>query len=315
MRHVSVALALVLLLSATTRAATPPATGESKPAGAAAAKASVEGAHSDFAGGDYRGALRQLDRLLFYSVPELPAGQRYDMLMLKGECQVQLQDRIGATSAFKSAAKAAGDLNQLAAAQANALILERSSSGLYKPRYGVNKEPINILPMDSRKQAMAALQADLGAQYKTLIDAALQSDKLTSIEQVFSRVADMYYLELATSGDAPQTGAVMRDLGQHAFQLMQSEISRCARRVEQLSQMANSSGVSGRGWDTGRMGLTSPQRDELKSMVPYLAKIRDRATEYRRVAARLGGNEAKWDSLVADSTDAAMDAEALYNDR
>jgi hypothetical protein len=56
----------------------------------------------------------------------MPPAERYELLMLKGECQIQLQDRLGAVSAFKSAAKVAGDVKQLAAAQANMLILERS---------------------------------------------------------------------------------------------------------------------------------------------------------------------------------------------
>ena len=47
--------------------------------------------------------------------------------MLKAECQLQLKDRMGAVTTFKSAAKAAGDLNQLAAARANAVIIERSA--------------------------------------------------------------------------------------------------------------------------------------------------------------------------------------------
>ena len=63
------------------------------------------------------------------------------------------------------------------------------------------------------------------------------------------------------------------------------------------------------------MGLTSQQRDEVKEIAGYLSKIRDRATEYRRIAARLGGNEQKWDALVADAVDAMADAESLYNDR
>jgi hypothetical protein len=229
---------------------------------------------------------------------------------------LQLKDRLGAISAFKSAAKVAGDVNQLAAAQANALIIDRSSSGRYSPRYGTGKEPIDILPMDSRKQAMAALRAELASQYKPQIEAALRADQLPPIEQVFMHVADMFYLEtFAGGGDAGETAKVMRDLGQRAYGLMHAELSRSARRVEQLGHIANSSGGDSRGWDTGRLGLTSQQRNELKSMLPYLTKIRDRAREYRQVAAQLGGNEQRWDALVADASDILFEAEALSNDR
>ena len=50
-------------------------------------------------------------------------------------------------------------------------------------------------------------------------------------------------------------------------------------------------------------------------MLPYLSQIRQRATEYRQVAARMGGNEGNWDALVADTVDVIADAESLYNDR
>jgi hypothetical protein len=275
----------------------------------------VDDPRADAAKGDYRSAVRQLEKILF-AQPELSPADRYELLMLKGECQLQLQDRLGAISAFKSAGKAAGDVQQLAAAQANALVLERSSSGRFTPRYGTtSKEPIDILPVESRKQAMTALQAELWAQYKSQIDTALRAKNLPPIEQVFTRVADMFFLETMVNGDATQTGQVMRDLGRHAFDLMRTELSGAARRVDQLNQTANSTSVLGAGWNTSRLGLTSPQRDELKKMLPFLVKLRDRATEYRRLAARLGGDEAKWDALVADATDTALDCEALSNDR
>ena len=90
---------------------------------------------------------------------------------------------------------------------------------------------------------------------------------------------------------------------------------KCEARVDLLVQVANSSGTNSRGWDTGRLGLTSQQRDELKVILPYLQKIRERASEYRGIAARLGGDEAKWDALVADTVVAAAEAESLYSDR
>src|SRR5687768_3744345 len=153
---------------------------------------SVDDVRGDVAKGDYRAALQKADKLLFSSSEKSVPAERYELLMLKGECQLQLKDRLGAISAFKSAAKVAGDVNQLAAAQANALIIDRSSSGRYTPRYGAGKESIEILPMDARKQAMAALQAELASQYKSQIEAALRAEQLPPIEQVFKHVADMF---------------------------------------------------------------------------------------------------------------------------
>src|SRR5688572_6177190 len=93
--------------------------------------------------GDFQAAVTKIDKQLFPSSKD--QADRYPLLMLKGECEVQLKDRMGAVTAFKSAAKAAGDVNQLAAARANALILEKSSLGTYKPPFAGGEEPIDIV--------------------------------------------------------------------------------------------------------------------------------------------------------------------------
>jgi hypothetical protein len=282
---------------------------------APAQNVSLDDVRSDVAKEDYRSAAQKLDKLLFPSMPELTPAQRYELLMLKGECQLQLKDRIGASSAFKSAAKYAGDVKELAAARANMLIIDRSTLGKFIPRFGTGAEPIEILPMDARKRAMMAFEAELASQYKSQIDAALEATKLPPIEQVFTHAADMYALELFATGQASQTSKVMEQLGGHAYDLLRSESSRLSARVDYLGQLANSSSDIRRGWNGGRLGLTSQQRDEVKRMIPYLNQLRERASEYRGIAARLGGNEAKWDALVAQTVDALADAQSLYNDR
>src|SRR5688500_18185914 len=96
---------------------------------------SFDAARVDAASGDHRAALQKIAKLLSsYKAP--PPAERYEILMLKAECQLQLKDRMGSVTTFKSAAKSAGDLNQLAAARANAVIVERSSNGAYKSAFG-----------------------------------------------------------------------------------------------------------------------------------------------------------------------------------
>ena len=121
----------------------------------------------------------------------------------------------------------------------------------------------------------------------------------------------MFFLETAAKGQADETGKVMRDLGQRTHNLMQTEISRYARIIDQLAQAANSSSGN---WGDTRRGLISTERDQVKDATVYLAKLRDRATEYRGLASKLGGNEQKWDGLVLDANDTLSAAEALAND-
>jgi hypothetical protein len=217
---------------------------------------------------------------------------------------------MGAMASFKAAAKSAADVRQLAMARANAAIVEKSSMGKYSPRFGSGNGPIDILPMDSRRQAMLALKADLWSQNKSQIDAAMSATTLPPIEKVFVPVANMYFLELAASGDAADMDQTVRDLGQHVYTLMRTEVNRYSRTIDQMTQMANSS--SGDGWNDTRRGLISTEKDQLKDAAAYLVKLRDRATEYRGIANKLGGNEQRWDNLVLDINDTLADADALY---
>lgn len=262
--------------------------------------------------GDYAGANLKIDSALFPS--NIDPAEKYQLLMFKGECRLQMKDRIGSSTAFKSAAKVAGNINEFAAAQANALIVLRSSGGQFTPRIQ-GGTPMDVMNIDARKQGMIAMQNELASQNKSAIEAALRATQLPPIEQVFTKVGDMYCLEMFARGDARDTEKTMRELGTRAFNLMHAELSKVGGRIDNLANIANSSGGNARGWDTGRLGLTSQQRDEVKAAIPYLTQIRDRASEYRKIAAKLGGNENQWDALVADAVASINDAESLYNDR
>src|SRR5688500_4306743 len=99
---------------------------------------SLEDIRANVTSGDYRSALDKINKELFASLKDQP--QRHELLMLKGECQLQLKDRIGACTAYKSAAKAAANLNELAAARAHALIVDRSTGGRYQPHPGARAD-------------------------------------------------------------------------------------------------------------------------------------------------------------------------------
>src|SRR3954469_19811918 len=81
----------------------------------------IDRVRDDVAKGEYSAAVQKANKLLFSSSLEAMPAQKYELLMLRGEAQLQLKERVGASSSFKSASKFAGDVNQLAAARANAL--------------------------------------------------------------------------------------------------------------------------------------------------------------------------------------------------
>ena len=245
--------------------------------GAAPPDVTPDAARADAARGDYRAALQKIATLLAPPNQPLP-GDLYDLLMLKGECQLQLKDRLGSVSTFKSAAKAADGVKQLADASANAVIIERSFGGTYTPSFATGESAIDVLSPESRKKAMARLQQELWAKNKPELDRAMQADTLPPIERVFTAIADAYCLELATTGDAKQTGPAMRELGDRAFRLMDAEAVRAAREIDQLSQLANSAqGYGNTGWGVSQRGLMPAERNQLRDTGGYLAKMQTRA--------------------------------------
>ena len=78
---------------------------------------SIEDVRLDYGKGEHRAALQKANRLLASSLQEPPPSEKYELLMVRGECQLQLKDRLGAITSFKSAAKCAGDVAQLANAK------------------------------------------------------------------------------------------------------------------------------------------------------------------------------------------------------
>ena len=304
------AAASALLALAVTRSTV--AAAEAATAPPAAAK-SVDEVRAAMQAKNWRAAASLIDKALFPAPSD--AAARYELLMLKGECRLQLADGIGAASAFRSASRSAADLPQFAAAMGNALVIDRSVSGKFTPRGVSGAEPIDVVSAESRAEAMLVLRDEMRRQYGSQLEAARRAEQLPFIENVFKYAAEMYLLETCANGRATDAGTEARELGARAFGLMQDEVRKSEARLDQVAQIANSSGVDARGSDTGRMGLTSQQRVEVKRMIPYLVKIRDRATEYRRIAAKLGGDPGKWETLVADTVEAIGDAEALAVDR
>jgi hypothetical protein len=274
---------------------------------------SVKDVQANFSGGDYRGVVQKTSRLFTSTTQDLQRSDEFAMLMLRGESQLQLKDRVGAMTTFKAAAKLADASAQYAAATANVLIIERSSMGRFTPRAGSSKDAVDILPIESRKKAMALLQAEIASQNRTQIDAALKATTLAPIEKVFKPLASMYCLEMEATGQATETGQLMRDIGQNTYRLIQTEVVKSSRRAEQLSLLANS--VTGyNDWSATRRGLISTERDEMKELGEYVAKLRDRTAEYRSIAGRVGGDEQKWDTLVVQLTDTLAAIDSLIRD-
>lgn len=243
---------------------------------------------------EYRDALRMIaDALTRRDAKDEKT--RYQLLMMRGECQLQLGQRMEAVSAFEGAAKSASNTAEAATARANIVLMKASPANKYMAKTGTAQ--IDILDPESRKQAFAALRDDLLSANQQKIDAAIHDDTLVPTMKILPTVLDIAYLEYATSGSAENTHTELKALGEHARSLMGAELSRIRHQTERAEDISNSPS------NNGRRGLTSTERDELRKSIDYVTQISHTAREARRRAIDLGFDGAPWESIIADADD------------
>jgi hypothetical protein len=187
-----VAISVVLLLSLTSLAQ--------------AAAPSVADAQADFAAGQYRDALQKISVLL--AGKSAGSQERFDLLMLRGECMLRLKQSSLAADAFDAAARARrqqGDVKRLAEAKATAVLLSASRGLKFQPRGGGGgggAEAIDVVAPEARRQAMAALLDERLAELTPRAAAAVEGTSLTPMMELLPAFADAYALELTATGDA-----------------------------------------------------------------------------------------------------------------
>ena len=82
----------------------------------------------------YTEALKVISQALTNSQPTDPSGDRYELLLLRGECLIQINQRPAAAAAFDMAFKSAPDSRAAAVARANALLVRAAPTGKYVPK-------------------------------------------------------------------------------------------------------------------------------------------------------------------------------------
>jgi hypothetical protein len=244
--------------------------------------------------GQYREALRSIGEAL--SKRKASDDQaRYQLLMMRGECQLQLDQRADAASAFESAAKSAGNIVDAAMARANVVLIRASAGSKYAPKSG--GDAIDIKNAESRKQAYSTLRDDLLKANESKIQAAMHDNTLAPTMKILPTVLDIAYLEYASSGSAENTHTALKELGDHARSLMRAELNRLRRQANLAEDVSNSASYG------GRRGLNTTERDGLQQSIDYVTQIAQTAREARRRARALGFDGSAWEPIIADADD------------
>ena len=154
-------------------------------------------------------------------------------------------------------------------------------------RTGKDAPPIDIVAPDSRKTAMAALLEQRFSEAEPKIQAAINSSSLLPTKSLLPTMADLHALELTSTGDVVRTREAIQAFDGHARRLLNAELGRIKERVDDLHDLANEATLSeGRRRQLTYRGLTTPERDELRSLAETLLEIDEVVRDGESINAR-----------------------------
>ena len=312
--HIALHTALAIGTASSVVAAAQAAPGSAQ--SVARANATADDARADFTSGAYAECLRKISAVLSSRPLKSDSPERYDLLMLRGECMLRLKQRQPAAQAFETAAsgmKSRGDLPRAATATALAALVKASPDLKYKPMSGPDAAGIDIVEPGARQRAMEALFEDLRAKAVPDVDRALQEKSLVPIHALLPRMWELYTVEFAAKGNAASTESKLEEVGGRARVLVSEELQRLTTRLEQFNELAGEPT-----WTSqviGYRGLHTDERQELQQMANYLVKIQRTVENARRISRILGRTGENWDTLLADCATARDVAEEAYGRR
>jgi tetratricopeptide (TPR) repeat protein len=283
---------------------------------AAAPASTFADAQADFDAKQYKSALQKISKALSTTNPKAAPEARYDLFVLRGECLLRMNERTLAIDAFRSAARTMkddGDVHKAATAAGTALLVEASRNLKYKSTGPPAAEPIDVVEPEGRKQALSALFEERFAATEPKANKAIESKTLPPLLDLLPQMRDLYVIEVAAKGDAPQTIPLLKTLGGRGRELITDELARVNRRLDDIQDaltqevylgLRNIQGVRER-------GLSSAEQKELQQTYDYLGKIAKVAQQGRWIARRLGEGGEGWETILADCSETRDAVESL----
>ena len=249
----------------------------------------------------YNLCLQQIARVTRSKTPNANGNDPDQLQLLRGECYIQLADRVHAIKAF-GAAQAASDPKTALMARANFLLLQKTPGWQFPSDTG----SIDIVNPDSRRKAMSALFAIERKKADPAIQRAKNAQTIEPILAAVPTLKDLAALELTATGDDKEifpmfsaVGARARDLIAAALPPLDSQISTIERRSNESVTMAQAGGW----WvNAGRRGLDTPDRAALEQLVGHAETTRDITHQGLMIAKSMKGNIDQWQQL-ANSAD------------
>ena len=263
--------------------------------------------------GQYRICLQQIARILRLANAE-KTYDRYDLLLLRGDCLLHLEDPATAKFAYAAAAKSPV-AEQAREARATLLLLQRSSKMTYVPRGRRDSgDPVDLKSKEGRIEALRALLEDELSAGESDFRRAIHAENLAPIQDVLPRLADLYAVERIATGKDSNVRPFLEAIGQRARRLVDRELGLSEQSVTAVESRANQRVdapiASSNWWSDGytRRGLYSKDRQALRDLSEYLDRIEEEARLGRQLAASFDSDATEWDSFVARASKAARHA-------
>ena len=283
------------------------------------AEVTLADAQAEFAAGQYRPCLQKIASAMAGQAGRIGSPERYDLLMLRGDCLLQLKRGDMAAEAYDAASRSVKDqrdLKRVGPARAMAILIRASSNLTYKPKGGTAADSIDIVNPESRKKALEVMLKERLDAIQPQVEGALKATTIPPMTKVVPPLLEAFMIETAAKGEAKETLAIGEPVGQHARELIQTQLQRIAGKLEELSALASEPTISSGPRDfLGPRGLTSPERDQIHLMADELTKIKQLAQDARQINRSLGGTGEVWDAILVQTQDCMDLAESVYNRR
>jgi hypothetical protein len=266
--------------------------------------------------GHYRICLQQIARALRLA----DAGKdydHYDLLLLRGDCLLHLNDPATAQLAYAAAAKSPV-AEQAREGRATVLLLRLSTKLRYVPQGGGDAgEGIDLTTREGRISALRALLKDELRANEADFRRLTITDDIALIREALPKLADLYAVERTATGGDTTLRPILEAIARRARTLIERELDLNEQSVAVIAGKAGTAvGSAGDRWWWGRSarrGLYTSDRRKLRDLIDYVQRVEDTARLGQQVAASFDGDATVWDPLITRASKAVRYAQDVLD--
>jgi hypothetical protein len=199
--------------------------------------------------GQYRDALKSLQRVLDLKGTGAAAYDRAEMLLLRAECQLQIRESQAALATLDLAAKEArggkdkaSNADLLGKALALTALVNKSTNLQYTPKTHTGPlppKPLNILDRAARPEAYKALLEDILPDAKTKVRAMQTTTTLQPVLDTAKMIAALRTIETVANGAEDESKLLASQLTTRATILLGNSVADMSAATDSIAATAN----------------------------------------------------------------------------